>query len=472
MRNLFLSLVLFSGLAFAPPVPVKPPSLTAIDNDDVSTSDLLLLYDSSAGITKKYSISEADSRWSVGGGGEGTVTSVAMSVPSALLAVSGSPITESGTLALSLPTRAANLVFAGPASGSAATPVFRLLDPDDVPSLSTTKLTSGTLGIARGGTNSATALNNNRVMKSAGDAIVEAAAITASRVLVSDSNGIPTHSSVTTTTLGYVDPTSSIQTQLDGKQATGSYITALTGDVTASGPGSAAATIANNVVSNAKLATVSTATFKGRTTAGTGNVEDLTATQATALLNAFTGDSGSGGVKGLVPAPASGDAAAGKFLKANGAWAAPTVTYTQHEHWVRGGNNFGAVATKIRRFSNEKRNQGTCIDYADSANDGASWTIDTGCAGVYCIYYNDTHSSSANFGVSTDINIGTQGATNIYDLSDVSDRMLMYATAQSSSSQVAMGGCFYFADGTVIRAHGEGLGGTNPHVMFKIVKAN
>jgi microcystin-dependent protein len=33
------------------------------------------------------------------------------------------------------------------------------------------------------------------------------------------------------------------------------------------------------------------------------------------------GDSGSGGTKGLVPAPASGDAAAEKFLKASGAWA-------------------------------------------------------------------------------------------------------------------------------------------------------
>lgn len=38
------------------------------------------------------------------------------------------------------------------------------------------------------------------------------------------------------------------------KQASGSYLTALTGDVTASGPGSAAATIANLAVTNAKIA--------------------------------------------------------------------------------------------------------------------------------------------------------------------------------------------------------------------------
>ena len=34
----------------------------------------------------------------------------------------------------------------------------------------------------------------------------------------------------------------------------------------------------------------------------------------------FTGDSGSGGIEGLVPAPAAGDAAASKFLKADGNW--------------------------------------------------------------------------------------------------------------------------------------------------------
>jgi hypothetical protein len=37
----------------------------------------------------------------------------------------------------------------------------------------------------------------------------------------------------------------------------------------------------------------------------------------------MVGDSGSGGSAGLVPAPAAGDAAAGKFLEASGAWAVP-----------------------------------------------------------------------------------------------------------------------------------------------------
>lgn len=40
-------------------------------------------------------------------------------------------------------------------------------------------------------------------------------------------------------------------------------------------------------------------------------------------LPSFVGDTGSGGTKGAVPNPASGDAAAGKFLKADGTWAVP-----------------------------------------------------------------------------------------------------------------------------------------------------
>lgn len=76
------------------------------------------------------------------------------------------------------------------------------------------------LAVSNGGTNSSTALNNNRVMRSSGGAIVESNAITASRALVSDTNGIPVHANTTTTELNYVSGvTSAIQTQIDAKQA-------------------------------------------------------------------------------------------------------------------------------------------------------------------------------------------------------------------------------------------------------------
>lgn len=68
------------------------------------------------------------------GGGGGTVTSVALTVPS-ILSVSGSPITTSGTLAVTFATQSANVVFAGPTSGAAAVPTFRALVAADVPTL-------------------------------------------------------------------------------------------------------------------------------------------------------------------------------------------------------------------------------------------------------------------------------------------------------------------------------------------------
>lgn len=85
-------------------------------------------------------------------------------------------------------------------------------------------------------------------------------------------------------------------------------------------------------VTNAKLANVATATFKGRATAGTGAPEDLTAAQAAVLLPPLVGDTGAGGTKGLVPAPAAGDA--GKFLGGNGAWRnpiAPDIIVEEHQ---------------------------------------------------------------------------------------------------------------------------------------------
>ncbi|KVN08203.1 hypothetical protein WT09_30740 [Burkholderia stagnalis] len=65
-------------------------------------------------------------------GGSGTVTSVALTVPTQLT-VSGSPITGSGTLAVSWQNQSANTVLAGPSSGSAAAPTMRALVGADLP---------------------------------------------------------------------------------------------------------------------------------------------------------------------------------------------------------------------------------------------------------------------------------------------------------------------------------------------------
>jgi hypothetical protein len=93
-----------------------------------------------------------------------------------------------------------------------------------------------------------------------------------------------------------------------------------TGDVTSAGDG--ATTIANDAVTYTKIQNVvANNVFLGNDNGAGSAVQELTGTEATALLSDFVGDSGAGGTKGLVPAPASGDAAANRFLKADGTWA-------------------------------------------------------------------------------------------------------------------------------------------------------
>lgn len=147
-------------------------------------------------------------RW-VTGGGTGTVTSVDATVPS-ILTISGNPITTSGTLAFGLSNQVANTIWAGPASGPNAPPTFRALVANDIPLIFSAPLvnTSGTISIP---------------------------------VATSSVNGYLTSTDWTT---------------FNNKQPAGNYITALTSDVSASGPGSVAATV--NSVGGKTAAAVAT----------------------------------------------------------------------------------------------------------------------------------------------------------------------------------------------------------------------
>lgn len=85
-----------------------------------------------------------------------------------------------------------------------------------------------------------------------------------------------------------------------------------------------------DAVTFAKLQNVATARVLGRTTSGSGDVEELTGAQATALLDVVTSTT-----KGLAPASGGGTS---NFLRADGTWAAPAGGSTPDWH----GNLYAA----------------------------------------------------------------------------------------------------------------------------------
>ena len=79
----------------------------------------------------------------------GSVTSIGLAVPD-IFTVSGSPVTTAGTITVALVNESANLVFAGPGSGSAAAPTFRDLVAADIPDLDYVTSIALTLAVPSG----------------------------------------------------------------------------------------------------------------------------------------------------------------------------------------------------------------------------------------------------------------------------------------------------------------------------------
>ena len=120
----------------------------------------------------------------------------------------------------------------------------------------------------------------------AGTAVEEIACTAAGRALIDDADNTAQR---TTLGLGTLATQSGTFSGTSSGTNTGDQTITLTTDVTGSGVGSFAATIANDAVTNAKLANVATSTIKGRATAATGDPEDLTAAQVRTLINVADG---------------------------------------------------------------------------------------------------------------------------------------------------------------------------------------
>ena len=106
----------------------------AVDNAEITDATILFAKWASNGCSSGQYPQYNGSAWICGTvtPGSGTVTSVGLALP-AIFSVTGSPVTGSGTLTGALAAQSANLVWAGPSSGSAASPTFRSLVYNDFP---------------------------------------------------------------------------------------------------------------------------------------------------------------------------------------------------------------------------------------------------------------------------------------------------------------------------------------------------
>jgi hypothetical protein len=111
------------------PIPVG--GMTIDVNGSVVASGLLTVNVNGSAVAPGLTIIDVNGS-AVALGVVGTVISIGLTMPTEF-SVAGSPITSSGTLAVTKANQSANLVYAGPSSGSPAAPTFRSLAAGDLP---------------------------------------------------------------------------------------------------------------------------------------------------------------------------------------------------------------------------------------------------------------------------------------------------------------------------------------------------
>jgi hypothetical protein len=132
-------------------------------------------------------------------------------------------------------------------------------------------------------------------------------------------------------------------------------------------------------------------------------------------------------------------------------------------------NGNGGTNTAIRRFTTQQTNQGVDITYADSAANGALFTINT--PGVYSISYSDSFSAAAAFGITLDAT-GADLTTTVVNISAA--KLLIIAETTGANVRGAVAWTGFIPAGSLIRPHTglgpPGNGITTTNTQFTITK--
>lgn len=144
----------------------------------------------------------------------------------------------------------------------------------------------------------------------------------------------------------------------------------------------------------------------------------------------------------------------------------PVNAVDDHEVVVHTGNGHGSTNNKIRRFTTTLTSTGTAITYADSAANGASFTINE--TGLYSVYYADAHSAG---GEPHGISVNSSQLTTAINVINAADRLgSVYVT---TANPIPMSRVVKLTAGDVVRPHTGGVqDGASSLILFAIRKVN